>query len=204
MADTKISALTAATSLDAAELAGAQGGTTKRFPATLFAPSFTAQLADRTGSDVNTAQAVFDAAQDAVTLVADTTYEFEALYFITRAAGTTSHTTAVLFGGTATLDAIGYNAMVSNPTGNIIGAVSAIWGAAATALVLTAANTSATENLRIHLKGLIRTNAGGTFIPQFQYSAAPGGDPTIKANSWFLLRRLGTDGVVSGPSGAWA
>src|SRR5882672_3043480 len=44
---------------------------------------------DRTGSDVNTAQAIFGTAQDAFTAVASTTYEFEALYWIVRAAGTT-------------------------------------------------------------------------------------------------------------------
>lgn len=159
-------------------------------------------LTDFTGSDVNTAQPVFAAAQDTLTLEADSTYEFEAEYFITRAAGTTSHTTAVLFGGTATFDAIGYLAQVTNPTGNALAAVQQIWGAAATALTLTAANTSATENLLIKLKGRIRTNASGTLIPQFQFSAAPGGAPTIKANSAFRIWRIGTDQSVA--IGPWA
>src|SRR5436853_393948 len=85
---------------------------------------------DRTGSDVNTAQAIFGTAQDEFTAAASTTYEFEALYWITRAAGTNSHTTATLFAGTATFTSINYLAQVTNPTGNALANVQQIWGAA--------------------------------------------------------------------------
>ena len=81
--------------------------------------------------------------------------------------------------------------MIANPTGNVIGAMNAIRGETGANLVLTAANTVATENIRIRLNGVIRTNAGGTLIPQFQYSAAPGGAPTIRRNSYIRLRPLG-------------
>lgn len=157
---------------------------------------------DRTGSDVNTAQAIFGTAQDAFTAVASTTYEFEALYWIVRAAGTTSHTTAVLFAGTATFTSINYLAQVTNPTGNVLANVQQIWGAAATALVLTAANTSATENLLIKLRGLMRVNGAGTIIPQFIYSVAPGGAPTIKADSFFKMRAVGSNTIAT--VGDWA
>jgi hypothetical protein len=153
--------------------------------------------ADRAGSDVNTAQPIFGAAADELTLAASTTYEFEALYWITRAAGTTSHTTAVLFGGSATFTSLAYLAQVTNPTGNALLNVQQIMGNAATALTLTAANTSATENLMIRLKGILRINAGGTLVPQFQYSAAPGGAPTLKANSFFKARKLGANDVAT-------
>lgn len=159
-------------------------------------PAASILLADFAGSNVNTAQPVFAAAQDTITLIADATYEFEAEYFITRAAGTTSHTTGVLFGGTATFDAVSYLAQVTNPTGNALANVQQIWAAAATLVTLTAANTAATENIIIKLKGHIRTAAAGTLIPQFQYSAAPGGAPTIKANSFFKIKPIGSDQVA--------
>lgn len=158
--------------------------------------------ADRAGSDVSTAQAVFGSGADELTLAADTTCEFEAQFWISRAAGTTSHTTAVLFGGTATFVSLAYLAQVTNPTGNALGAVQQIMGSAATALVLTAANASATENLLIRLKGILRVDAGGTIIPQFKYSAAPGGAPTVKANSFFKVRKLGADTLTT--VGPWA
>lgn len=161
-------------------------------------PITTILAADAAGTNVATAQSVFPtggtfAAQDR------TTYLFEALFVITRAAGTTSHTTSLLFGGTATLTAIDYVAEVSNPTGNILSAASHIQATAATALVITAANIVATENIRAKLRGVVRVNVGGTFIPQFQYSVAPGGAPTIKRGSFLSMRPMGgRDAAVFG------
>jgi hypothetical protein len=149
--------------------------------------------ADATGANGNAAQPIFVGAT-AITLAASAAYEFDLVAHITRAAGTTSHTTGISFGGTATLQAVGgveYMALIANPTGNVLGPFSGIRGETAANLVLTAANTVATENLRIIVTGLIRTNAGGTLIPQFQYSAAPGGAPTIRRNSYIRLRPLG-------------
>lgn len=163
----------------------------------------TALSSDFTGSDVNTAQPVFAAAQDTFTDVdGNTDYLFDAFYHITRAAGTTSHTTSLLFGGTASFVSLRYLIEVSNPTGNTLSAVNSIVGNAATAVVVTAANTSATENLIIYLSGNMRVSGAGTIIPQFQYSAAPGGAPTIKANSYFRLRKLGTNTFTS--AGSWS
>lgn len=177
-------------------------GTSFRVLQPVIADFFSCLAADFTGGNVNTAQPVFAAAQDTITLKANTWYEFEAEYFITRAAGTTSHTMGVLFGGTATFTSLAYLAQITNPTGNVLAAVQQIWAAAQTLLTLTAANTSATENLLIKLKGRIRTSAAGTLIPQFQYSAAPGDVPTIKTGSCFRIRPIGADTLAS--VGAWA
>jgi hypothetical protein len=170
------------------------------------APIMCALAADYVGADSSTAQRVFNASSTgAVQLRGDTAYEFEAVYMITRAAGTTSHTTGVLFAGTATLTSINYVAQVSNPTGNILAAVSQIRGDAATEVVLTAANTSATENLAIWVRGVMRIANGGTLIPQFKYSAAPGGAPTVKANSFIKLTPVGdVDDDLAATVGVWS
>lgn len=153
--------------------------------------------ADRGGSDSNTAQNVFGSTEDEITLAASTTYEFEAQYFITRAAGTNSHTTATLFGGTATLTSIDYLAQVTNPTGNALANVQQIMANAATAVTLTAANTVATENLIIWLRGTVRVNGAGTLVPQFQFQGLnPGGAPTVKRNTFFRCWPIGTDAVA--------
>lgn len=168
----------------------------------LAAPEvFRALTADITGMDVSTAQDVFT--NGSFNAAAATTYVFDAFYHIVRSAGTTSHTTGVLFGGTATYTSARYLAQVTNPTGNVLGNVQQIVGEdATTEVVLTAANTSATENLMINLKGVIRVNGAGTLTPQFKYSASPGGAPTMKANSYFRLRKLGINTVTS--QGSWA
>jgi hypothetical protein len=98
------------------------------------------------------------------------------------------------------LQAIGgieYLAMISNPTGNVLGAMNGIRGESNANLALTGANTIATENLRIWVKGVIRTNAAGTLIPQFQYSAAPGGVPTIRRNSQIRLTPRGAANLTA-------
>ena len=146
--------------------------------------------ADYTGADSSSAQKVFNASVNgALTVDGSTTYAFEAIYYITRAAGTNSHTTSVLFGGTATLTSITFRADSTSSTINALTTPSVIYGTS-TSAVVTGASTSATENIIIKLNGIIRTNAGGTLIPQFQYSAAPGGAPTILKNSYILFRPL--------------
>ncbi|MDO9381895.1 MAG: DUF2793 domain-containing protein [Hyphomicrobiaceae bacterium] len=161
-------------------------------------PSVSASIltADLAKANVATAQAWFGSGDDEFAISASTTYAFEGLLSLSRAAGATSHTTAILFGGTATLTSIGYLAQVSNPTGNVLTATQQIFGSAASALVLTGANTVATENVHVLVKGIVRCNAAGTFIPQFIYSAAPGGAPTVRANSHFMLYPVGGNAVA--------
>lgn len=163
--------------------------------------SFVCPSGDYTLANSSTAQAVFTSTFDTITLPGATTYMFEALYLITRAAGTTSHTVSTLFNGTATLTSIAYTADTTSTTGNVLGTVSRIYGTAATAVAVTGASTSATENVTIKLNGVIRTNASGTFIPQIKYSAAPGGAPTLLKNSYFKLTPIGDNTITY--SGYW-
>lgn len=151
-----------------------------------------------TGTNSASAQQVFNVpANGAVTLEANTTYFFEGLYYITRSAGTTSHTLSTLFALGGTLTSITYLAETTSTAGNILSSDSRIYATAATATVVTAASTTANENITVHLRGVIRTNTAGTFTPQIQYSAAPGGAPTILANSFFRLTPVGNGSVTT-------
>lgn len=159
---------------------------------------FIALVADYIGTDSASAQKVFNATTNgAVTLAASTTYMMEGVYYITRSAGTTSHTLSTLFALGGTLTSIAYTAETTSTTGNALGAVSRIYGTLASATVVTAASTSATENITVTIRGIVRTNAAGTFVPQIQYSAAPGGVPTILANSFFKLTPIGNNTVTA-------
>ncbi len=154
-------------------------------------------------TNVNTAQAVFGSlGSGQVTLPSSMAYQFEATYILTNT-GTTSHTWSALFGGTATLTS---GAMVGTALSNTASAVAnANQGYTTTlgsAFVLTAASTSATENVTIRLHGVVRINAGGTFIPQFQASAATGQAPVIKANSYFRMVPFGSNTATT--LGPWS
>jgi hypothetical protein len=161
---------------------------------------FTSTTADFTGTNVNTAQPVFNTTEDVITLAANTSYVMEGVYHI-HTTGTTSHTLGILFAGTATLTSIGYLAQTTNAATEVLGAVNSIWSSVATITVLTAATATATHH-SIVIKGMVRTNAAGTFIPQYQWSAAPGAAGVTLKNSYLTLTPVGSDTTKA--IGAWA
>ena len=166
--------------------------------AVLPATQFIALASNYTGNDSAVAQKVFNSPTNgAVTLDANTTYFFEGVYYITRSLGTNSHTLSTLFALGGTLTGITYMAETTSTTGNTLGAVSRIYAASASATAVTAASTSGTENITVSIRGMVRTNAAGTFTPQIKYDSAPGGAPTILANSYFRLTPVGTASVAS-------
>lgn len=144
---------------------------------------------DTGGANSATAQPWFPSA-GGVTLIANEEYWFTGRLWATRSAGATSHTTAVLFGGTATLNSITYWAEARTGDSNALAATNGFRATSNAALVIKAASTSTTEDLDIHVEGVVRINAGGSFIPQFQYSLAPGGTPTILQGTYFIIRPL--------------
>jgi len=107
-----------------------------------------------------------------------------------------------LAAASSALTSITYTADVTTSTGVALTAVSRIYGTSTTALVVTGASTSATENLVITLKGIMKTNAATAITPQFLYSAAPGGAPTVLPNSYIKLIPLGNSSMIS--VGNWA
>ena len=155
--------------------------------------------ADNTISDTSTAQAVFNvgtAGAGTITLPASTSYIMEAVYYVTRTVGSNSHTLSTLFAIGGSLTSIAYVAETTSTAANILGAVSRIYGTAASAVAVTAASVTTNENITVTIRGIVRTNAAGTFVPQIKYSSAPGGAPTVLANSYFKLIPIGNNSVT--------
>lgn len=161
---------------------------------------WTSNLANFTGTDVNTAQPVFEAARDTITLEANTTYIVEGRYHITTA-GTTAHTLALLFGGTATFTDVDLTYTVSDPATDILAAMESIHATDVTATVVSSSLASATFHNCL-VNGVIRTNAAGTFIPQYKWSAAPGAAGVVASSSHIKLTKVGTD--TTGSNGGWS
>lgn len=157
--------------------------------------------ADATGQNINTVQPVFPT-NGAVTVQAATAYYITGQLSMTRAAGTTSHTTGMSWTGTATLTGLQYSVRCN--TGDvettIADAVTTIRTASNTQIKI--ASTSATEAISALIHGIIRVNLGGTLIWNFTYSAAPGGAPTIKANTYLFLEPIGTNTATT--VGTWS
>jgi hypothetical protein len=155
------------------------------------------------GSNATGAQSVFGVG---VTLVGSTQYEFEAVIALSKSAGVTSHTLSLGFGGTATLNNIGYEAIwtrgATSFTDTGVGTVS-FYIATASATAFGAATTTAAEYYQFLIKGTVSVNAGGTFIPQYTLSAAPGGAYTTAIGSYIKISPLAASGANVNV-GSWA
>lgn len=156
------------------------------------------------GSNVTTAQSVFGVG---VTLSSNTVYRFNAVYALSKTAGTTSHLINLLFGGTATLNNIAYlNVGLFKSTGfagvTAPDVASFIQTAAATAVTVT--TTGASVQYIANISGSVSVNAGGTFIPQYQLTPnAPGGAYTTAIGSHFEIWPVGASGSNTSV-GSWA
>jgi len=161
--------------------------------------------ADLAGTQATTAQNSFGVG---VTLSGSTVYAFEINYMFAKTAGTTSHNFGFLFGGTATLNNINYSLIGGNSStttfasgGNVVPYVG--YTSSASALTVGTGFTTATVYITLVFKGTVSVNAGGTFIPQYILSAAPGGAYSTVAGSYINIYPIGTSGTNTSV-GAWA
>jgi hypothetical protein len=157
------------------------------------------------GGNVTTAQSLFGVG---VTLAGSTVYEYEMNFTLVKSSGATSHTLSMQFGGTATLNNIAYIGVGTyafgalypqfwSTTGEIIGS----FNAATINVIDTVASALAYYSLIV--KGTVSINAGGTFIPQYILSAAPGGVYSTFAGSYMKIKPIGVSGENTSV-GTWA
>lgn len=164
------------------------------------AEHFLSLAANQTGADSATAQTWFPGGgATQITVIAGTTYFFEGYISLARTAGTTSHITTLEWAGTATVASIAYALIGTQSTDGFFSPQAAQMkpGSSTTGDTCWSTNNTANENLAAYVSGIVRFSAAGTFKPQFKYSAAPGGAPTIQKNTWFRMRLIGQDDVLS-------
>lgn len=160
--------------------------------------------ADLAGTQALTAQNVFGVG---VTLSSSTVYAFDYNVIFAKTAGTTSHNMSILFGGTATLNNIMYGGVQNNngatwPQG-AAGGSGTISTNVATATALWGSSTTANRYAEVYVKGTVSVNVGGTFIPQYILSAAPGGAYSTISGSYFMIYPIGASGANTSV-GTWA
>ena len=139
------------------------------------------------------------------TLSASTVYAFEGTFAAIKTTTTNSYTIGTGFGGTATLNNIGYVSMRYYDTAGF----ATVNQTSAMAYVTTAANTTtmtaatgATSYHIYQLMGIVSINAGGTFIPQVTVSAT-GPIFTVQIGSYFKIYPIGAAGANVNV-GTWA
>lgn len=160
--------------------------------------------ADLAGANATGAQSILGVG---VTLAASTVYAFQLYFILIKTAGATSRTVSMGFGGTATLNNITYggpiNSVNSSYPPGIISAAASFETNTAAATVINGASTATTTTLANYLQGTVSINAGGTFIPQYTLSAAPGGAFSTVAGSYMLIYPIGASGSATNV-GSWA
>jgi len=155
-----------------------------------------AQNATVVGANGTSAQNIFGFT-NGFTLSGGTFYEFEGEASFSKTAGATSHNFSLLFGGTATLNNIRYSSMasVNNTSLATLAACSQITIAAATATAIIPPPANANVFITARVKGIVSVNTGGTFNPQYQLDAAPGGAYTVAIGSYFKIWPIGASGA---------
>jgi hypothetical protein len=176
-----------------------------------YIPGFYYQLqAPYVGRQITTAQGVFGVGVDGrglgITVAAQTTYRFTATYAFAKLSGATSHTFALGFSGTATLNSIAYNLNYKVSTVGFTNISSAELGqvyiATAASTVVTSAIASATSYIPFSIEGTVNIAAGGTFIPQYTLSADPLGAYSTQPGSFISIYPVSAAGSMS--AGAWS
>jgi hypothetical protein len=120
-----------------------------------------------------------------------------------KTVGATSHTIGQSFGGTATLNNIVYGGFSNVTTVNTPGALSTSGQSnQATNTVWTGAIAAATAYYTLRVEGTVSINAGGTFIPAYTLSAAPGGNWISATGTYFNIYPISASGADS-KIGTW-
>jgi hypothetical protein len=158
---------------------------------------------DLAGANATGAQNTFGVS---VTLSTSTVYAFESVIALSKAAGATSHTISVGFGGAATVNNISYGIIEKSNTTSFTNLATSdtiqAFIQTASATVMTGAVASAAAFFMQNIKGTVSINAGGTFTPQYTLSAAPGGAYSTLTGSYFLIYPIGSAGLIN--VGTWA
>jgi hypothetical protein len=191
-------ALAGKTSAGSGAMAEIPLGTGLAFSSGSLAPDylFRALSANTAYTNGTSAQNWF-ASSGAVAVLANTTYLFDGTLHQTT--GTTSHTLALSFAGTASLTDITYGAWVAPGAINTTVATAAFTQVRqATSTVVSAAITLAGVMARV--VGIVRINAAGTFIPQFTFSVAPGAG-NVLSGTYFRMVPLGDGSLTT--IGTW-
>jgi fibronectin-binding autotransporter adhesin len=162
---------------------------------------------DLVGANSNGVQRIFGVG---VTLVANTVYEFDLHVRMLKTTGSTSHTVAVNLIGNG-------NATIASLLSGISfkeGTLASLTSGSESYFYLSILNTtgairtfSPSNGTNYHflfkLSGMIAINTGGTLIPSYQCSAAPGGAWSTAAGSYMKIWPVGPTGSNIS-IGSWA
>lgn len=200
MADTKISALTAASAVvDANEFAINEAGTSKKVTALQLRDYTAAWMiranVDRTLPNNTNLNALFNDPTNGTFTLPTGVYRFEGMLTITAMSGTSGNALLNVRGaGTGTFTDWMWKVMgIDGAIGTIADDDCAYLTAEATAASMVTAQTATT--LRASYWGMVNCTTGGTLIPSIDLVTAAA--CTLTQGSYFMIERLGAANAVS-------
>lgn len=156
------------------------------------------------GANSTSAQSIYGVG---VTLSSSTVYAFQGFYALSRSSGSVASDTSHSFGGTATLNNIGYLLTGSTSSVSFTARVNALcnnlWITTASPTVYDTGSAASTFFIMTRIEGTVSVNAGGTFIPRYTLSVAPGGAYSTAIGSYFAIWPVGASGSNTSV-GTWA
>jgi hypothetical protein len=157
------------------------------------------------GADSTAAQNILGVG---VTLSSNTVYAYFGNFNFFKTSGATGHHMKFGFGGTATIHSISYNLLVQDSNNgytpySATRTVTQYTPETASAVQITNDGATSFRTTNIQIQGTVRVTTGGTFIPQYQLSAAPGGAYTHSTGNFMGIYPIGT-GTGNISVGTWA
>jgi hypothetical protein len=160
------------------------------------------------GANSNTAQSILGVG---VTLASNTVYTYFGNFNFFKTAGASSHTMSFGFGGDATISFCSCNLMVQDSAEGFITVSTSRrptqytieTSSLGTFTVINSAGSTTFRTTNLQIQGIVRVTTGGTFIPQYQLSAAPGGAYTHSTGNFMGIYPVGA-GTGNISVGTWA
>ena len=149
-------------------------------------------------------QNMWAVARDTITLASTTRYKMRCLYLLSRSTTSTGMALKIGFaGGSATFNSCEYMSSVwYEATGAQSGSIQSNYNFVQTSALTSAHGAASAQKVFTYiLDGMIDINAGGTFIPQVQWTSGAGA-VTVNTGSFLELIPLGASSFVQ--QGGWS
>lgn len=169
----------------------------------ILAPQMVRLNADRLKPNNSTSlESIFDAANDSLSLVANTLYYFKGMLFFSKTASATSSTITLGFIFSNTQQDIAYGICANAFGGTTSNSRSVITGATNTSIGLSTSAYTSTA----FVEGFFKSNAttGGTITPAFAQSVVgSSAAPSVLAGSYFMLQPMSSNPSATVIAGNW-
>lgn len=179
-------------------------GTSASGRGVILAPTLVRVNTTRNKATNNTSlEAIFDSANDTLTLAANTLYYFRGMYILSTAASASAAALTLGFIFSNAQQDIGYRTVVQQYA---FSATQYSTYTTTASAVTVSFNSTSVVNYMIEVEGWFKSNAttGGTVVPSFAQSiAGTSASPTANPNTWLMIQPMSSTPTATLIAGNW-